>query len=212
VGIPFKEFKSVTAKLRHAFTCIPAGIGLLSPCNRVLKVQPHHVYLHKNLRVLTAIEGCQSLLGESTKEPTSCRELICGWPNFVRIVDALSHGVGGVIFGELSACTPTVFQWQWPENIRTSVVSLKNPNGTITNSDLELAGLLMLWLAMEEVCGPLREKMRYAVQRQLANHWVGHTPRIETILGGRTPYPSPGTTIKNPTSLPTHPNSHRGKM
>jgi hypothetical protein len=65
---------------------------------------------------------------------------------------------GGVIFGELSACTPTVFQWQWPENIRTSVVSLENPNGTITNSDLELAGLLMLWLAMEEVCGPLREK------------------------------------------------------
>jgi hypothetical protein len=32
-GIPFKEFESVTAKLHHAFTCIPAGIGLLSPCN-----------------------------------------------------------------------------------------------------------------------------------------------------------------------------------
>jgi hypothetical protein len=38
VGIPFKEFESVAAKLRHAFTCIPAGVGLLSPCNRVLKV------------------------------------------------------------------------------------------------------------------------------------------------------------------------------
>jgi hypothetical protein len=32
-GIPFKEFESVIAKLRHAFTCILAGIGLLSPCN-----------------------------------------------------------------------------------------------------------------------------------------------------------------------------------
>ena len=30
-GIPFKEFKSVIAKVRHAFTAIPAGNALLSP-------------------------------------------------------------------------------------------------------------------------------------------------------------------------------------
>jgi hypothetical protein len=35
-GIPFGEFKSTIAKIRHAFTCIPAGRGLLSPCNRLL--------------------------------------------------------------------------------------------------------------------------------------------------------------------------------
>jgi hypothetical protein len=35
-GISFKEFKSVMAKLCHTFTCIPAGAGLLSPCNRIL--------------------------------------------------------------------------------------------------------------------------------------------------------------------------------
>ncbi len=33
-----------------------------------------------------------------------------------------------------------------------------NPKGTITNSDLELAGLVLLWLMMEHVCGPLIEK------------------------------------------------------
>jgi len=33
-GIPFKEFESTTAKLRHAFTCIPMGASLFSPCNR----------------------------------------------------------------------------------------------------------------------------------------------------------------------------------
>jgi hypothetical protein len=32
-GIPFKEFESVVAKLRHAFTALPGGRGLLSPCN-----------------------------------------------------------------------------------------------------------------------------------------------------------------------------------
>jgi hypothetical protein len=30
--------------------------------------------------------------------------------------------------------------------------------GAISNSDLEMAGLLMLWLAIEGVCGPLQEK------------------------------------------------------
>jgi hypothetical protein len=32
-GIPFSEFESVTAKLRHAFTALQEGRGLLSPCN-----------------------------------------------------------------------------------------------------------------------------------------------------------------------------------
>jgi hypothetical protein len=34
----------------------------------------------------------------------------------------------------------------------------ENPTGKITNLDLESAGLLLLWLAMEGVCGPLLEK------------------------------------------------------
>jgi hypothetical protein len=58
----------------------------------------------------------------------------------------------------MSPCTPTIFQWQWPEDIQTSIITINNPGGIITNNNLELAGLLMLWLAMEEVCSPLCEK------------------------------------------------------
>ncbi len=43
-GILFKEFEFVVAKLRHAFTCIPARVGLLSPCNQILKLHPAFVY------------------------------------------------------------------------------------------------------------------------------------------------------------------------
>jgi hypothetical protein len=81
-----------------------------------------------------------------------------GWPNFIGVVDASSHGVGGVIIGELSECLPTVFRLQWPPDITANVKSEANPKGTITNSDLELAGLVLLWLMMEHVCGPLTEK------------------------------------------------------
>jgi hypothetical protein len=60
-------------------------------------------------QVLAAIKGCRTLLRESTKDPTQCKELVSGWPDFVGIVDASSHGVGGVVIGELSKCIPMVF-------------------------------------------------------------------------------------------------------
>jgi hypothetical protein len=157
-GIPFKEYESVILKLCHAFISIPAGVGLLSPCYWVFQAQPSYIYLHKNKRVLHALQGCRTLLRESTREPTRCRELTSGWPDFVGIVDTSSHGDRGVVFGKLSACTPTVFQWQWTNDICTQLISNENTEGTITNSDLEMVGLLLLWLTMEGVCGPLQEK------------------------------------------------------
>ncbi len=69
-----------------------------------------------------------------------------------------SHGIGGVIFGELSECPPTVFHTQWPPDITANLVLVANPKVTITNFDLELAGLVILWLMMEHVCGPFKEK------------------------------------------------------
>ncbi len=36
-AISFKEFESVVARLRHVFTALPAGLGLLLPCNAILR-------------------------------------------------------------------------------------------------------------------------------------------------------------------------------
>jgi hypothetical protein len=78
--------------------------------------------------------------------------LVNAWPEFVGVKDASKHGVGGIIVGELRACVPTVFRAEWPKDIKDRLISEKNPTGTITNSDLEMAGLLLLFLVMEEVC------------------------------------------------------------
>ncbi len=48
--------------------------------------------------------------------------------------------------------------WQWLEDMTGNIKTLNNPGCMISNSDLEMAGLLLLWLAMEGVCGTLREK------------------------------------------------------
>ena len=151
-GIPFDEFRSIIAKLRHAFISIPSGKGLLSPCNAILRMQPPIVYLHKNRLLRQAICDCRTLLRESTVAPTKCSELVAAWPDFVGVKDASGHGIGGVIVGENKQCVPTVFRYEWPDDIKREIVSDANPNGKLTNSDLECAGLLMLWLVMEDVC------------------------------------------------------------
>ena len=112
------------------------------PCNCVFKKRPPYVYLQRNAVVLTALEGCQTLLRESTKEPTQCQELVSGWPDYIRIVDAYDHGIGGVVFGELTQCTLVVFRWEWPADIKQNLILSANPTGGITNSDLEMAGYL----------------------------------------------------------------------
>jgi hypothetical protein len=157
-GVPFVKFKSVLAKLRHAFTALPGGRGLLLPCNCLLKQCPPVVYLHQNEPLNSAIPNCRTILWELTSRLTHCRELVAGWPDFVGVVDASSHGLGGVIIGKLSECPPTVFRLQWPLDITASIITKSNLTGTLTNSDLELAGLVLLWIMMEHVCTDLVEK------------------------------------------------------
>jgi hypothetical protein len=70
----------------------------------------------------------------------------------------LKPRMGGVILGELSECPPAVFCLQWPPDITANVIAKSNPTGTLINSDLELAGLVILWIMMEHVCTDLAEK------------------------------------------------------
>ena len=172
-GIPFTQFRSVIAKIRHAFITIPAGRGLLSPFNTIIRKAPSVVYLHKNEELRWALKECRTFLRESVGNPTKCSRLVTKWPDFIGVKDASSHGVGGIIIGENKAARPTVFRMQWPPDITASIVSDTNPAGTITNSDLEMAGLLLLWLVMEEVC-PTLEGAHIALfsDNSPTVHWV----------------------------------------
>ena len=107
-----------------------------------------------------------------------------GWPDFVGIVDASSHGVGGVVIGERAECIPTVFHWQWPSDIMSNIRFNTNPTGWITNSDLEMAWILLLWLVMEEVCHPLLEK-RVALfsDNSPTVSWVTRLASRQSLIG-----------------------------
>lgn len=172
-GIAFADFQSTLAKLQHAFLTIPAGRGLLSPFYSILAVAPRFVFLHRNKPLRQAILDARTFLRESIDNPTQCKNLVSAWPDYVGLTDASAHGAGGIIIGENLAVTPTVFRVQWPPEITADVISTENPQGRITNSDLEMAGLLLLWVVMEDVC-PTVENAHVALfsDNTPTVHWV----------------------------------------
>ena len=131
---------------------------MLSPCNWIIQRQPQVVYLHRDGALMEALQDIRTILRASMISPTQCKDLVAAWPDYIGIIDTSSHGVGGVIIGELSELPPTVFRFQWPPEISADIVSSTNPKGRITNSDLEMVGLLLLWLCMEGIALDLAHK------------------------------------------------------
>ena len=172
IGVAFEEFRTTLSKLQHAFLTVPAGKGLLSVFYSVLALHPPIVYLHKNVNLRNAVADCRTFLRATIGTPTKCRNLVTGWPDYVGITDASGHGLGGVIIGEGLSAPPTVFRLQWPSDISDSIVSDSNPTGSITNSDLEMAGLLMLWLVMEDVCDVKDSHVALFSDNSPTVHWV----------------------------------------
>ncbi len=79
--------------------------------------------------------------------------------------DASGSGAGGIWFlgptvtarGNLSSTHPIVWRFPWPECVTSRLVTDSNPCGTITNSDLELAGGLIHLDAIAN-CFDVRER------------------------------------------------------
>lgn len=121
--------------------------------NKLLRKKPPFVYIHRNKKLFHAVKDCRTMLREATLRPTKCSELVLGAPDYVVVKDASVHGVGGIIIGEHMACVLTVFRIEWPEWVKQEVIKTNSGRGgTLTNSDMEMAGLLLLFLVMEEVC------------------------------------------------------------
>ncbi len=72
-GIPFAEFESVVTKLRHAFTALLEGRGLLSPWNWVIQRRPPVVYMHKDGTLLETITDIRTILQASTVRPPNAK-------------------------------------------------------------------------------------------------------------------------------------------
>jgi hypothetical protein len=67
--------------------------------------------------------------------------------------DASAFGAGGIWFGGKKRLKPVVWRVQWPKDVTNAVLSNSNPNGRLTNSDLEMAGVLLQEAILEATIG-----------------------------------------------------------
>ncbi len=132
---------------------IPNGKGLLSPI--VTTITKHRNNPRANITLDTAtkhaLQDWHHIIRTANQTPTPCTNLIPTEPDYIGYCDASKTGAGGVWFGGIRSLPPIVWRIPFPEKIQQKLVSQNNPSGTITNSDLEMAGLLMHWIVLESV-------------------------------------------------------------
>jgi len=148
-----RQLQQLQGRLIHASTGIPNGKGLLSPLI-ALVAQHHHqprAYIPLDEPTRQALRDWRAVLRTATARPTQCTDLMPAPPDYYGYCDASKMGAGGVCFGITRNLPPIVWRVAFPVHIQQALVSLDNPHGTITNSALEMAGLLCQWLVLEHL-------------------------------------------------------------
>jgi len=158
------DFQSLVGKLQHAAMGIPNGKGLLAPLFKLLPQDhsPRHRRKHIQIPVGSeaheALKDLRTILKMVANRPTKCAQLIPGWPHFVGYCDACKWGAGGVWLSGKDNLHPVLWRVKWPPDITAQLISPNNPNGNLTINDLEMAGLLLHYLVLEDIVDNLQHK------------------------------------------------------
>jgi hypothetical protein len=146
-----KRFQKLLGKLQHAASILPAAKSLFTPLNVALRGEPKWISIPVAGDIRHALLDFKSLIRDLAGRPTHAMELVSDSEDYVGYCDASKFGAGGVWFSGRLPLKPTVWRVEWPDDISRNVVSEDNPHGTVTNSDLEMAGVLIQQVVLERL-------------------------------------------------------------
>jgi len=149
--VSVKTLQRMQGRLMHATHGIPNGKALLSPLVALVAKHHHNQRAHVQLDQATmqSLRDWQAILKTSSANPTLCSDLVPAPPDYTGYCDASKMGAGGVWFGTNKQLPAIVWRISFPDDIQKQICSDSNPLGTLTNSDLEMAGLVCQWLVLE---------------------------------------------------------------
>jgi hypothetical protein len=168
--LPFKRFRSLLGKLRHVAIILPSLRGLFTPGNQILGQEPPRVSLSPTSPMRQMLKDMRALIQQLLIRPTHVRELVQGDDDALGYCDASAAGAGGVWFTVEGQ--PIVWRMQFPPDISEAVVSDDNPTGTITNSDLELAAVILHVAALLQVADPKHARLGILSDNSATVHWA----------------------------------------
>ena len=144
-----KKWHKVLGELRSMSLALPGARHLFSHMQHALSSKlKGRVALNKGVH--DALDDFRWILNDIASRPTRIAELVPLLASAEGHHDASGKGAGGIWFpaNELNprqgySQKPVVWRYEWPKNIVDKLVTDDNPTGTISNSDLELAGGLI---------------------------------------------------------------------
>ena len=141
--VSVKLWHKVLGELRSMSIGIPGSRGLFSLLQEGLRhTDRHRIRITPEMR--DQLDDFEHLASTVRSRPTELAEIVPDHPIALGPHDASGTGMGGVWLPATtdSHLPPILWRARFPDHIQARLVSHSNPHGDITNSDLELAGLL----------------------------------------------------------------------
>ena len=143
------KWHQVLGELRSMALALPGARHLFGHMQHALKLQKgKRIALKKGVH--QSLKDFKWLLTNIASRPTRMAEVVPLLASALGHHDASASGAGGVWFPvdhiphrQGYHHWPVIWRYQWPKHITDNLVTEHNPHGTITNSDLELAGGLL---------------------------------------------------------------------
>ena len=132
----------ILGDLRSMSAALPGSRGLFSMQQATLtKGDKHRIRL--TCQVFDVISDFRFLVDSLAQRPTRLRELVPVAPSDTGACDACRLGMGGVWFDALDPLAPPpVWRPKFPAHIQSSLITADCLQGTLSISDLELAGTI----------------------------------------------------------------------
>ncbi len=139
-SVPLKDLQTLVGKLRHASIILPAAQGFFTPINAAMQGGLKRIGLGVRSDIRAALNDLCLLIRILGSRPTHVQEILIDMPCYVGYHDVAAEGAGGVWFPLRHQMPPVVWCLAFLPDIAQDVFSLSNPDRSIINSNLELAG------------------------------------------------------------------------
>jgi hypothetical protein len=139
--VSIKRWHQILGELRSLAIGIPGCRGLFGALQHGLRhTDKQRINLNKDIR--NALHDFKWLADDLSSRPTSIAELVPDHPIAIGPHDASGFAMGGCWLPAVNGSTITRILWccRFPPEVTATLITDANPQGTITNSDLELAG------------------------------------------------------------------------
>ena len=140
--LSLRQWHQILGELRSMAIALPGACGLFSVLQDALSHADRH-RVRLNRHVFASIADFRAIANSLHSRPTRLMELIPLTPSDVGACDACRDGMGGIWFDALDlAASPIVWRHPFPVTIQRDLITAEHRQGTISISDLELAGII----------------------------------------------------------------------